>query len=81
MTGMLSETRSIHDFAPLEFIPSAVRLTMYDSGAARWEAGSLQQFLRDVAEGRINLKISRVFGLDQLADDHRLLDQNAAAGK
>ncbi|AQG78632.1 zinc-binding alcohol dehydrogenase family protein [Spirosoma montaniterrae] len=81
MTGMLSETWSIDNFAPMEFIPATVHLTIYDSGQIRSSPDVFQQFINDVETGRVKLTISQVFRLDEIAQAHRLMEQNQASGK
>lgn len=81
MTGMLSESWSIPDFAPMEFIPAAVNLTVYDSGQLRSPASVFQDFIDAVASGRIYLRIGRVFPLDQIVEAHQLMESNRADGK
>lgn len=81
MTGMLSETWSVKDFAPMDFIPSTVGLTVYDSGQFRLDSGALQLFISDVAAGAIQLPVGRVFGLEGIVEAHRLMDSNSAGGK
>jgi NADPH:quinone reductase len=81
MTGMLSEQWSISDFAPMDYIPATVNLTVYDSGQVRLDTDNFQRFLQDVEAGNIRLNVSRIFPLDDIADAHRYMESNAAAGK
>lgn len=81
MTGMLSESWSIADFAPLEFIPATVRLTTYDSGQIKSPPGEFQSFIASVEKGEYKLKIARVFRLDQIVEAHLLMESNRADGK
>lgn len=81
MTGMLSETWSIKDFAPMDFIPATVGLTVYDSGQFRLDGSALQLFISDVEAGAIQLPVGRVFGLESIVEAHRLMDSNSAGGK
>jgi NADPH:quinone reductase-like Zn-dependent oxidoreductase len=81
MTGMLSESWTISDFAPMDFIPATVRLTVYDSGQVRSPASAFQEFMNSVAAGRINLRIGKVFSLDEIVEAHRLMERNQADGK
>ncbi|NEU09338.1 zinc-binding dehydrogenase [Flavihumibacter sp. R14] len=81
MTGMLSEQWSISDFAPMDYIPATVQLTVYDSGQIRVDNQSFQQFINDVEAGGIRLNISRIFTLDEIIAAHHLMDSNAAGGK
>ena len=81
MTGMLSESWSIPDFAPMEFIPATVHLTVYDSGQIRSAQDVFQQFIHAVEAGQINLPLSQVFGLDDIVQAHQLMERNEAGGK
>ncbi|MGI4734183.1 MAG: zinc-binding alcohol dehydrogenase family protein [Janthinobacterium lividum] len=81
MTGMLSESWSIPDFAPMEFIPATVGLTIYDSGQVTAPAAALQAFIDSVEAGQVKLGIGRTFPLDDLVAAHQLMDSNAAGGK
>lgn len=81
MTGMLSESWSIPDFAPMEFIPATVGLTIYDSGQVTAPAAALQAFIDLVEAGQVKLGIGRTFKLDDIVAAHQLMDSNAAGGK
>lgn len=81
MTGMLSETWSIPDFAPMEFIPATVHLTVYDSGQIRSSPDVFQQFIRSVEAGQVTLTSSQVFTLDTIVQAHELMERNRAGGK
>lgn len=81
MTGMLSETWSIKDFAPMEFIPSTIRLTIYDSGQVRTSREVFQHFIKQVEAGKFHLPVSKIFKLDQIAEAHQLMESNQAGGK
>ncbi|WP_261387900.1 zinc-binding dehydrogenase [Chitinophaga pinensis] len=81
MTGILSEQWSVTDFAPMDFIPSTVSLTVYSSGQIRIDANSFQQFIRDVEAGHIHLGIGGIFTLEEIVAAHQLMDSNIANGK
>jgi NADPH:quinone reductase-like Zn-dependent oxidoreductase len=76
MTGMLSESWSIPDFSPMEFIPAAVHFTVYDSGQDRSPAHVFQDFIDSVAAGDIHLRIGKVFSLDEIVEAHQLMESN-----
>lgn len=80
-TGMLSENWSFTDFAPMDYIPSTVGLTTYDSGEVQVAASHFQNFLRQIERGEIRPEIARVFSLDEIIDAHRLMESNQAKGK
>jgi NADPH2:quinone reductase len=81
MTGMLSESWTIPDFAPMEFIPTTVDLTVYDSGQVTAPAAALQAFIDSVETGQVKLGIGRTFPLDDIVAAHQLIDSNTAGGK
>jgi NADPH:quinone reductase-like Zn-dependent oxidoreductase len=81
MTGMLSEQWSIPDFAPMESIPAAVNLTVYNSGEIRVEGTAFQEFVKDIEKGIIKPAIKRTFNLDEIADAHRYMETNSGGGK
>jgi NADPH:quinone reductase-like Zn-dependent oxidoreductase len=81
MSGMLSETWTLPDFAPMEFIPATVRLTIYDSGQVGSPTSVFQDFIGQVESGQVTLPISRVFSLDRIADAHSYMESNQGAGK
>jgi NADPH:quinone reductase-like Zn-dependent oxidoreductase len=81
MSGMLAESWTIPDFAPMEFIPPTVRLTTYDSGQISSPTNAFQDFVRQVEAGRVNLAINRTFTLDQIVTAHQFMESNQGAGK
>ncbi len=81
MTGMLAESWSFTDFAPMEFIPATVKLTVYDSGQVRSSTQVFQEFIQAVEAGQISLSVSKVFSLDTIVDAHRFMESNQGAGK
>ncbi|WP_138485169.1 zinc-binding alcohol dehydrogenase family protein [Dyadobacter bucti] len=81
MTGMLSEIWSIQDFAPMDYIPATVNLTVYDTGQVSVEHNAFQSFISMVESGEIKISIGGVFKLDQIVEAHQLMDSNKASGK
>lgn len=81
MSGMLSETWTIADFAPMEFIPATVRLTIYDSGQISSPTDVFQNFIREVEAGQVKLAVSQVFSLNQIVEAHQFMERNQGAGK
>lgn len=81
MTGMLAEQWSIPDFAPMEFIPATVHLTIYDSGQLTSSPDVFQDFIRTVETGAVKLTVGQVFKLHDIAKAHQLMDSNRANGK
>lgn len=81
MSGMLSEAWTIADFAPMEFIPATVGLTIYDSGQIGSPTEVFQDFIRSVEAGLVKPPVSRVFTLVQIVQAHQYMESNQGAGK
>ncbi|WP_077923216.1 zinc-binding alcohol dehydrogenase family protein [Spirosoma sp. 209] len=81
MSGMLAESWTISDFAPMEYIPATVRLTTYDSGQLTSPTSVFQDFIRQVEARQVKLPVSRTFRLAQIAEAHQFMDNNLATGK
>lgn len=81
MTGILGGSWAMDRFEPMGDIPHLVRLTMYSGGTGDLSLDALQAFLDDVEAGRFTPRLGRTFGLDEIADAHRLMEANQARGK
>ena len=81
MAGMLAEQWEIDTFEPMVFIPSTVSLTVYSSDPANMSVKIFQDFINIVESGEINLNVSKVFKLDDIAKAHELMESNQAGGK
>jgi NADPH:quinone reductase-like Zn-dependent oxidoreductase len=81
MTGMLSEEWSIADFAPMEFIPAIVNLTIFDSGQVRVEGHHFQEYVKNIENGSYTPVIKRTFHLDEMVAAHRFMEANSGGGK
>jgi NADPH:quinone reductase-like Zn-dependent oxidoreductase len=68
-------------FEPMELIPSGVYLTAYDGGTADFMAMPFQELSEDVANGKLQAHVGKVFKLDEIAEAHRLMESNSAGGK
>jgi NADPH:quinone reductase-like Zn-dependent oxidoreductase len=81
MMGMVGDKWSFDNFSPMEVIPTGVCLTTYDGGRADFMRTPLQQLIEQVEVGRLHVHVGRVFHLDQIAEAHRLMEENKAGGK
>jgi NADPH:quinone reductase-like Zn-dependent oxidoreductase len=81
MAGMVGDSWSFADFAPMDAIPTAVSLTTYSGGVADFMATPLQQLIDRVAAGSLPVAIGRVFHLDDIVEAHRVMEANKAGGK
>jgi NADPH:quinone reductase-like Zn-dependent oxidoreductase len=81
MAGMVGNKWSFDEFAPMEIIPTAVSLTTYSGDVADFMAMPLQSLIDQVAAGSLNVRIGRVFYLDDIVEAHRTLEHNKGHGK
>ena len=80
-TGMLSNEWIVDRFYPIEYLPSGVRLTAYGGDANDLPLEVLHGFLDAVAAGDVNVPISQVYELDQIARAHADMEAGTATGK
>jgi NADPH:quinone reductase-like Zn-dependent oxidoreductase len=82
MTGTLSGW-TIPDFEPVAMIPSGTKLTAFHSDNLKGSAGAavLRRVIREVEAGVYRPNVDRVFGLDEIVEAHRYMEDNQAAGK
>jgi NADPH:quinone reductase-like Zn-dependent oxidoreductase len=81
MTGIVGNSWSLDQFAPMDFIPSGVYLTIYDGDDRDFMAMPLQELVDEIANRTFPLKIGRVFELNEIVEAHRLMESNNAGGK
>jgi NADPH:quinone reductase-like Zn-dependent oxidoreductase len=73
----------IPDFEPVAMIASGTKLTAFHSNDIRGAAGRavLQGVIGEVEAGVYRPNVDRVFGLDEIVDAHRYMENNQATGK
>jgi NADPH:quinone reductase-like Zn-dependent oxidoreductase len=81
MTGMVGNKWSFDNFSPMEAIPTAVSLTTYDGGAEDFMLTPLDELVRQVASGKLHVQVGKTFGLDDIVEAHRCMEENKAGGK
>jgi NADPH:quinone reductase-like Zn-dependent oxidoreductase len=81
MMGMVGDKWSFDNFSPMEVIPTGVCLTTYDGGPMDFMRTPLQQLVEQVEAGSLRVHVGKVFRLDQIAEAHRLMEENKAGGK
>jgi NADPH2:quinone reductase len=81
MTGILSEQWSIVEFAPMDYIPATVNLTVYNSGEIRIEGKYFQKFVKDIEKGFLKPAIKRIFNLNEIVAAHHLMESSSGGGK
>jgi NADPH:quinone reductase-like Zn-dependent oxidoreductase len=86
LAGWLGGLAPIPDFNPLLQMASGVYFTFFGSfvfGTPGFPLSDvpLQEIARQVAEGRLEAKPSRVFGFEEIREAHRVMEANEAGGK
>ena len=81
MTGILGGKWELERFAPMDAIPTAVKLTAYAGEATDLTSHALQRFLDIVERGEIKVPVARTFPFAELQEAHRLMDSNQGNGK
>ncbi len=81
MTGILGHEWTLHEFTPMDMIPSTVKLTTYAGEAENLTVEQLQNFVDGVAMGRYRVNINRVFRFEEIVEAHRYMENNQATGK
>ncbi|SIN69475.1 zinc-binding alcohol dehydrogenase family protein [Algoriphagus halophilus] len=81
MTGILGNEWTMKEFTPMGDIPSLGRLTVYMGESNNLSKNLLQEFINDVERGTIQLRIDRMFQLDEVVKAHQYMEENKAKGK
>lgn len=84
--GFLGGLAPIAEFNPLLQLPSGVHFSFFGSfhfGTPGFPLSDvpLQEIAKDVADGRYKAQPSRVFQFEQIAEAHKVMESNGAAGK
>jgi len=81
MTGIVGNKWSFDNFAPMEAIPTAVRLTSYAGESADFMRTPIQELVEQIAAGTLTVQIGKIFHLDEIVEAHRSMEENRAGGK
>jgi NADPH:quinone reductase-like Zn-dependent oxidoreductase len=81
MTGIVGNKWAFENFAPMEAIPTAVRLTAYAGESEDFMKTPLQDLASQITAGTLTVQIGKVFRLDQIVEAHRCMEENKAGGK
>ncbi len=81
MTGMVGDKWSFENFSPMEAIPTAVSLTTYAGSADDFIRTPLQELVEQIQDGSLKIAVGKVFGLDDIVEAHRCMEENRAGGK
>ena len=68
-------------FSPMDKIPTAVSLTTYSGGPEDFMATPLEELVKQIQEGKLKVKVGKVFKLEEIVEAHRCMEENRAGGK
>lgn len=81
MTGIVGNKWSFDNFAPMEAIPTAVRLTVYAGESEDFMRTPIEDLAAQIAAGTLTVQIGKVFHLGEIVEAHRCMEENKAGGK
>jgi NADPH:quinone reductase-like Zn-dependent oxidoreductase len=81
MTGIVGNKWAFENFAPMDAIPTAVRLTAYAGESEDFMKTPLQDLASQIEAGTLTVQIGKVFRLDEIVEAHRCMEENKAGGK
>ncbi|KIW62646.1 hypothetical protein PV04_10803 [Phialophora macrospora] len=81
MTGIVGNSWSFAEFAPMDVIPHCVCLTVYSGGPDEFMETPLNELLKQIEAGSLPVQIGRVFKIDQIVEAHETMEKNLARGK
>jgi NADPH:quinone reductase-like Zn-dependent oxidoreductase len=81
MTGIVGNKWSFENFAPMEAIPTAVRLTSYAGESEDFMRTPIEDLAAQIAAGTLRVQVGKVFHLDEIVEAHRCMEENKAGGK
>jgi NADPH:quinone reductase-like Zn-dependent oxidoreductase len=81
MTGIVGNKWSFENFAPMEAIPTAVRLTSYAGESEDFMRTPIEDLAAQIASGTLRVQVGKVFHLDEIVEAHRCMEENKTGGK
>lgn len=81
MTGIVGNKWSFDNFAPMEVIPTGVRLTVYAGESEDFMRTPLNDLAKQIEAGTLRIQVGKTFHLDEIVEAHRLMEENKAGGK
>ncbi|TAQ87823.1 hypothetical protein B7494_g3837 [Chlorociboria aeruginascens] len=81
LAGILGNSWERQNFIPMASIPTAVNLTTYGGSVGDLMALPLEDLAQQIKEGKLKIKIGKVFQLDEIVEAHRCMENSEAEGK
>lgn len=80
-TGIVGNSWSFDNVQPMDLIPRYTYLTTFGGWIEEFMDVPFDDIIQQVEAGTFKLKVGRVFHIDQIAEAHQCMDDNAAEGK
>jgi NADPH:quinone reductase-like Zn-dependent oxidoreductase len=81
MSGMVGDKWTMENFTPMDAIPSQVSLTTYGGGPKQVMVTPFPDLAEEVKSGKIKIVFGKLFKIDEIAEAHRVTEDNSAGGK
>jgi NADPH:quinone reductase-like Zn-dependent oxidoreductase len=81
MTGIVGNSWSFDQFAPMDAIPTGVCLTAYAGESEDFMRTPLNDLALQIAGGMLRIQPGKIFHLDEIVEAHRVMEENKAGGK
>ncbi|KAE8135251.1 chaperonin 10-like protein [Aspergillus pseudotamarii] len=81
MTGILGNEWHLEKINPMELIPSESKLTAYSGGNEEFMRTPLKELVKMVEEGKLQVRVGRVFKMEDIAEAHRCMEESEIEGK
>ncbi|XHF99368.1 hypothetical protein AWENTII_002871 [Aspergillus wentii] len=81
MAGIVGNEWHLKNVNPMELIPSETKLTVYSGGSEEFANMPLDALVNLVETGTLNIKIGRVFKMEEIVEAHQCMEEDKAEGK
>ncbi|KAA8642937.1 uncharacterized protein ATNIH1004_009698 [Aspergillus tanneri] len=81
MTGIVGNEWHLERVNPMELIPSETKLTVYGGSDEDFISTPLNELVKMVDEGKLKVRVGRVFKMEEIVEAHQCMEANEAAGK
>jgi NADPH:quinone reductase-like Zn-dependent oxidoreductase len=81
MVGIVGGKWTAENFTPNMVIPTGRYLSTYGGSAEDFVNTPLDELLKDILDGTMDVPVGKVFKLEEIVEAHKCMDANEANGK
>ncbi|KAK1149068.1 hypothetical protein N8T08_007745 [Aspergillus melleus] len=81
VTGIVGNQWYLEKVNPMELIPSETKLTVYSGSDEDFMATPLNELVNMVEDGRLKVRVGRVFQMEEIVEAHECMERDEAQGK